>query len=103
MGTTAGTTTNRMNITILGWGSLIWDQRDLPISGDWQLGGPALPIEFSRISRDGRLTLVIDECNGVAVSTSYLPCLPTSNSSVALAQACFGAPSRCAATMAPRL
>jgi hypothetical protein len=61
-----------MKITILGWGSLIWDQRDLPISGDWQLGGPVLPIEFSRISRDGRLTLVIDERNGVAISTSYV-------------------------------
>jgi hypothetical protein len=30
-----------------------------------------LPIEFSRISSDGRLTLVIDDKNGVPVSTYY--------------------------------
>ncbi len=38
-----------MKIAILGWGSLIWDRRDLQIAGDWQQGGPVLPIEFSRI------------------------------------------------------
>lgn len=42
-----------MRISILGWGSLIWDWRHLPITGDWQRGGPVLPIEFSRISRSG--------------------------------------------------
>ena len=60
-----------MKIAILGWGSLIWDQRDLPTLGVWQKGGPVLPIEFSRISSDGRLTLVIDEKNGVPVKTRY--------------------------------
>jgi hypothetical protein len=60
-----------MKIAILGWGSLIWDQRELPTSGDWQKGGPILAIEFSRISSDGRLTLVIDEKNGVPVKTRY--------------------------------
>jgi len=60
-----------MKIAILGWGSLIWDQRDLPIDGNWHKGGPILPIEFSRISSDGRLTLVIDEKNGVPVRTRY--------------------------------
>lgn len=60
-----------MNIAILGWGSLIWDKRDLPIVGDWQAGGPVLPIEFSRVSGDGRLTLVIDEQNGADVTTRY--------------------------------
>ncbi len=54
-----------MKIAILGWGSLIWDPRDLPREGTWQEGGPTLPIEFSRVSSDGRLTLVIDPCNGV--------------------------------------
>jgi len=61
-----------MKIAILGWGSLIWDQRDLPTLGVWQKGGPVLPIEFSRISSDGRLTLVIDEKNGVPVKTRYV-------------------------------
>jgi hypothetical protein len=54
-----------MKIAILGWGSLIWDKRDLPIAGDWQKDGPKLWIEFSRISKGGEragcLTLVIDE------------------------------------------
>jgi hypothetical protein len=60
-----------MAIVILGWGSLIWQARDLPISGSWQKGGPVLHLEFSRVSQDGRLTLVIDEANGKAVPTRY--------------------------------
>lgn len=60
-----------MKIAILGWGSLIWDQRELLTSDNWQKGGPILPIEFSRISSGGRLTLVIDEQNGVPVITQY--------------------------------
>ncbi|HOW68396.1 MAG TPA: hypothetical protein P5055_13320 [Candidatus Paceibacterota bacterium] len=58
-----------MSIAILGWGSLIWNPRDLPITGDWQGDGPVLPIEFTRISDNGRLTLVIDERHGVDVPT----------------------------------
>lgn len=60
-----------MKIAILGWGSLIWDPRELNLAAGWQEGGPVLPIEFSRISADGRLTLAIDERNGVYVSTRY--------------------------------
>src|SRR5262245_27762249 len=71
-----------MRIAILAWGSLIWDKRDLPISGVWQCGGPVLPIEFSRISsrgeRAGCLTLIIDEQNGVDVRTRFAPS-PRSN------------------------
>jgi hypothetical protein len=52
-----------MNIAILGWGSLVWDQRVLPTESEWNSEGPRLPIEFSRVSQDGRLTLVIDSCN----------------------------------------
>jgi len=61
-----------MKIVILGWGSLIWDPRDLPREGIWQTGGPTLPIEFSRISNDCRLTLVIDPMHGVPVVTRYV-------------------------------
>jgi len=32
-----------------------------------------LPIEFSRVSRDGRLTLVIDPLHGVPVATRFAP------------------------------
>ena len=58
-------------IAILGWGSLIWDQRELPTKGGWTENGPVLPLEFSRKSSDGRLTLVIDACNGRDASTRY--------------------------------
>jgi len=53
-----------MKIAILGWGSLIWNPRDLEIDktegkNGWHNDGPMLPIEFARISQDGRITLVI--------------------------------------------
>ncbi|WP_130587180.1 hypothetical protein [Qipengyuania flava] len=48
-------------IACLGWGSLIWSPRNLPLAGDWLGDGPELPIEFSRVSADGRLTLAITE------------------------------------------
>jgi hypothetical protein len=60
-----------MKIAVLAWGSLVWDKRSLSIVGDWQPGGPTLPIEFSRISGDGRLTLVVDPQNGVPVTTLF--------------------------------
>jgi hypothetical protein len=48
-----------MKIAILGWGSLIWDPRELEIAVPWHHDGPQLPIEFARISSRNRLTLVI--------------------------------------------
>ena len=61
-----------MKIAILGWGSLIWNPQNLPREGTWHKDGPNLPLEFSRVSRDCRLTLVIDEENGVVVPTRYV-------------------------------
>ena len=46
-------------IACLGWGSLIWDPRDLLNDGQWCSNSPFLPIEYTRQSADGRLTLVI--------------------------------------------
>src|SRR5579871_2538178 len=48
-----------MRIAIIAWGSLIWCPGNLALSTRWRADGPLLPIEFSRISGDGRLTLVI--------------------------------------------
>ena len=52
-----------MKIAILGWGSLIWNPDKLDFDKDfgWDPDGPKLPIEFSRISSNGRLTLIIDK------------------------------------------
>ncbi len=46
-------------IVVLGWGSLIWDPRELQIVERWRSDGPFLPVEFARISGDGRFTLVL--------------------------------------------
>ena len=61
-----------MKTAILGWGSLIWQPKDLKFDTNigWKENGPILPIEFARISKDGRLTLVITP-NGTDVKTLY--------------------------------
>ncbi|MDM1454880.1 hypothetical protein [Myroides odoratimimus] len=61
-----------MKIAILGWGSLIWDPKKLDFNEQigWNVNGPQLPIEFARISGDGRLTLVITE-HGTFIPTLY--------------------------------
>lgn len=48
-----------MSIAVIGWGSLIWCPGSLRIKSRWRPDGPMLPLEFARISTDGRLTLVI--------------------------------------------
>lgn len=58
-------------IVCVGWGSLIWCQKTLPVAGAWQTDGPDLPVEFVRESRDERITLVI--CDGVpAIRTLWV-------------------------------
>ena len=65
-----------MVTVILGWGSLIWDEYPTfdRQRGEWQDDGPALRLEFSRISggkRKGALTLVIDSDNGTDCRVKY--------------------------------
>lgn len=61
-------------IACLGWGSLVWQPRDLPIVGDWHHDGPALPMEFARHSgqktEEDRLTLVLTTC-GPVITTRW--------------------------------
>lgn len=66
-------------IAVLTWGALAWDPKELPLNYEdlehpekvWQLDGPELPIEFSRLTVDSRLIPVIDPLNGVPVPTLW--------------------------------
>ena len=59
---------------ILGWGSLLWDLDDLSphVRGPWRVcAGPALPMEFTRISpkRKHGLVVCLDADHGVSCQT----------------------------------
>jgi hypothetical protein len=61
-------------IACIGWGSLVWDGRDLPVDSEWHHDGPVLPIEFARHSGQGtgkdKLTLVLLE-SGSLITTRW--------------------------------
>lgn len=47
---------------VIGWGSLLWDLEILAphVTGPWRIrGGPALPLEFSRVSPKRRMGLAV--------------------------------------------
>ncbi len=73
---------------VLAWGSLIPRPGALPLSTDWSHTGPLLPVEFSRVSQDARLTLVLDRTNGVPVRTWWagLDCHSTQDAVEALSR-----------------
>ena len=47
-------------IACLAWGSLVWDTRDLPIASEWFPDGPMVQVDFLRQSKNGRMTLVLN-------------------------------------------
>jgi hypothetical protein len=59
-------------VACLGWGSLVWDPRDLPIRQRWVTTGPLVKAEFLRESRDKRITLVLHDS---AAAVQSLWCL----------------------------
>jgi hypothetical protein len=62
-----------LHIAVIAWGSLIRDPGELAVTLAFQLSGPSLAVAFSRISRDGRLTLVLDEAAGMPSRTWVAP------------------------------
>lgn len=54
-----------MKIAILSFGKLMKNSKGL-VATKWTQKGPKLPVEFCRISKDGRLTLALSKQNGVA-------------------------------------
>jgi hypothetical protein len=60
-----------MKIALLAWGSLLWEPNEIKIASIWFTTGPILPLEFSRVSGNKKLTLVIDDKSGNNVTTFY--------------------------------
>jgi hypothetical protein len=63
-----------VKIAVLAFGSLVWDPRGLQTAAKFAPSGPLLPIEFCRLSKDGRLTLAIDENFGDVCTSYSAPC-----------------------------
>lgn len=66
---------SRMKTAIIGWGSLLWDDRPQfdQHHGPWFYDGPRLRLEFSRVSvrRQKALTLVIEKTIGSECQVAY--------------------------------
>jgi len=62
-----------MKIAYFAWGSLLWDSEGLDLQTPWKKTNIRIHLNFSRISDNGkgRLTLVIDNINGVSNPIYY--------------------------------
>jgi hypothetical protein len=86
-----------MDIACLGWGSLVWDKRSLPLKPSnpprWHRDGPELPIEFARHSSRERITLVIgpmESTDPMPVLWAYMDCAAIGDAHEALARREWG-------------
>ncbi len=60
-------------IAVLGWGSLIWDPRELVLENPWVGNGPMIRVDYLRRSSRNRVTLVLHQSAAEvpSLSTSY--------------------------------
>lgn len=74
-----------MKIAYFAWGSLLWNSDGLDLETKWKKTNIHLPLNFSRISDSGkgRLTLVIDNINGVP-NPIYYAITYTTNLNIAI-------------------
>ena len=61
-----------MKVVCVAWGSLLWNLKGFPIVGEWQAGGPLLPLEFARHSDGETVSLVVLE-HGPLQPTFWAP------------------------------
>lgn len=74
-------------IACIGWGSLIWEPKNLPIFPKWFPNGPQAPVEFLRKSRDGRITLVLHErAQPIQTLWAMMKCTDLSKAKLALCE-----------------
>ena len=74
-----------MKIAYFAWGSLLWNSDELELRTPWKKTNIKLPLNFSRISDNGkgRLTLVIDNKNGI-LNPIYYAISKTDNLNIAI-------------------
>ena len=74
-----------MKIAYFAWGSLLWESDGLNLQTLWKKTNIRLPLNFSRISDNGkgRLTLVIDNIDGVS-NPIYFAITKTTNLNTAI-------------------
>jgi hypothetical protein len=71
----AGLPPHGLDIAILGWGSLVWDPRELPHDGRWRRGGPPNFAELT--GRDFSVDAAVDHLDALeepdrTTATTYL-------------------------------
>jgi hypothetical protein len=74
-----------MKIAYFAWGSLLWNSDGLNLETKWKKTNICLPLNFSRISdnKKGRLTLVIDNKDGIS-NPIYYAITKTTNLNIAI-------------------